>query len=153
MAGILASLITGAEVALAANTPKTVLQITAPTNQRLLLKKIGFFFDGVSSTGEPSVVKLIKQSTAGSGGTSASPAMIGAGSETLQATGLYGITTEPTATATLDIWEIHPQQGWQEMISLDLPYPVLGGTRMGIQVTLPVGATAINCHAKFVYEE
>lgn len=153
MAGILASLITPAEVALAANTPKTILQLIAPTNQRLLLKKIAFFFDGVSSTGEPVIVKLIKQSTAGSGGTSATPVMIGAGSETLQATGLYGITTEPTAVATLDLWEIHPQQGWQEMISIDLPYPVVGGGRTGLQVTLPVGATAINALGKYIYEE
>lgn len=150
MAGIIASLYTPSEVALAAATAKTVLQLTAPANQRLVVKRWGIYFDGISSTAEPIVIKLIKQSTAGSGGTSQTPVMLSAGSESIQATGLYGITSEPTTTSVLDIIEIHPQSGWQEFIPLDQALPVLGGTRLGIQVTAPA---VVNCVAKIIYEE
>lgn len=150
MAGILANLYTPSEVALAAATAKTVLQLTAPANQRLMVKRWGIYFDGISATAEPVVIKLIKQSTAGSGGTSQSPVIISAGSETLQATGLYGITSEPTTTAVQDVFELHPQMGWQEFIPLDQGFPILGGTRLGITVTAPA---IVNCMAKIIYEE
>lgn len=150
MAGILANLYTPVEVALAAATAKTVLQIVAPTNQRLKVKRWGIYFDGTSSTNAPVQVSLVKQSTAGSGGTAQTPIMISAGSETLQATGQYGCTSEPTTTAVQDVFEIHPQTGWQEFIPLDQDFPVLGGTRLGIVVTAD---NIVNCKAKIIYEE
>lgn len=149
MAGIIASLYTPSEVALSAATAKTVLQLIAPTNQRLVVKRWGIFFDGTSATGEPVVIKLIKQSTAGTA-TAQTPVMLSAGSETLQATGSYNATVEPTTTAVLDIIEIHPQMGWQEFIPLDQVLPVVGGTRLGIVVTAPA---TVNCVAKIIYEE
>lgn len=149
MAGILASLYTPSEVACVAATPKTVLQLTAPTNQRLMVKRWGVFFDGVTPTNEPVVVKLIKQSTAGTA-TSQSPVILSAGSETLQATGNYNATVEPTTTAVLDILEIHPQQGWMEFVPLDQGLPIVGGGRLGINITAPAN---VNCVAKFIYEE
>lgn len=150
MAGIVCNLYTPNEVSLAAATAKTVLQILAPANQRLMVKRWGIYFDGTSTTAEPVIIKLIKQSTAGSGGSSQSPVMMSAGSETPQASGLYNITTEPTTTTVMDIIELHPQQGWQEFIPLDQGFPIVGGTRLGITVTAPA---IVNCVAKIVYEE
>lgn len=45
MAGLVLSAITPAQTALVASTAKTVLQLVAPTNQRLFVTRWGVFFD------------------------------------------------------------------------------------------------------------
>jgi hypothetical protein len=76
--------------------------------------------------------------------------MIGAGSETLQATGNSGFTSEPTTVSVLDVWEVHPQQGYELIIPLNTPYPVVGGAKAGIVITSDV---TNNVFPKFIYEE
>lgn len=148
MAGILCSATT-AEIALTAATAKTVIQIVAPTNQRLIVKSFGVFFDGVSTTAEPVQVRVLRQTTAGTM-SSLTPAMISAGSETLQATAQHTATAEPTAGNVLDVYEVHPQAGLEKMIPLDQKWEVPGGTRLGIECTAPSG---VNVRAKIIYEE
>jgi hypothetical protein len=150
MAGIRANLLTPADVALVAATAKTVLQITAPANQRLVITRFGVYFDGVVSSNTPVVVELCRQSTAGAGGTTATPTKHCVGTETLQATGLYGITTEPTTGDVIARYRVHPQQGWQEFEPLDGRIEVGGGTRLGIRLT---AAQIVNASAQFFYEE
>lgn len=137
------------EVALSAATAKTVIQIVAPTNQRLHVKRWGIYFDGVSSTAEPVQVRLLRQTTAGTM-SSLTPVMLSAGSETIQTTALHTATVEPTAGNVLDIAEVHPQSGYEVVIPFDQVIEVAGGTRLGIEVTAPA---AVNCRAKIIFTE
>jgi len=148
MAGIMASAKT-TEVALAATTLKTVLQLVAPSNQRLKILRWGIFFDGTSATGEPVQVRLLRQTTAGTM-SSLSPVNLGVGSATLQATAQHTATVEPTAGDVLDIVEVHPQAGFETVFPFGSEILVPGGGRLGIDC---YAADTVNCIAKIVYEE
>lgn len=148
MAGLICSATT-AEIALSAATAKTVLQVTAPTNQRLQLKRWGIFFDGVSSTAEPVQVRLLRQSSAGTM-TSLTPVLLSAGSETVQATAQHTATAEPTAGNVLDVAEVHPQGGYEVVLPFDQMIEIAGGTRLGVEATAPAG---VNCRAKMIWSE
>jgi hypothetical protein len=151
MAGIKACVQTP-EITLVAATAKTVLQIVAPTNQRLMLKRWGVFFDGTSSTAEPVQVRLLRQTTAiGGSPTTVTPVRLNAGSETLQATAASSAGgSEPTASDVLDVFEVHPQTGVDVVFPLDQDVTITGGTRLGIECTAPAG---VNVRAKMWYEE
>jgi hypothetical protein len=138
-----------AEVALTAATAKTVLQIVAPTNQRLLVRRWGVFFDGTSGTAEPVQVRLLRQSTAGTM-TSLTPVMLCAGSETVQTTAQHTATAEPTAGNILDIAEVHPQSGYEVVIPFDQVIEVPGGGRLGVECTAPA---TVNVRAKIIFTE
>lgn len=146
MAGLALSATTPAQVALVASTAKTVLQLVAPTNQRLFVFRWGIFFDSVAA-GAGVLVKLVRQTSAGTA-TSVTLVRLGpiAGSETLQSTAFYNASAEPTTTDTLDIVQgaidVFRPQG-NELI-------VPGGGRIAILCTANV---AVNCVAKFEYNE
>lgn len=148
MSGILACVQT-AEIALTAATAKTVLQLVAPANQRLIVKRWGVFFDGTTSSAEPVQVRLLRQTTAGTM-SALTPVRINAGSETLQATAQHTATAEPTASDVLDVLEVHPQSGADIVFPLDMQLTVAGGTRLGVECTAPAG---VNVRAKMWYEE
>jgi len=146
MAGLALSATTPAQVALVASTAKTVLQLVAPTNQRLFVFRWGVFFDSVAA-GASVLVKLVRQTSAGTT-TSVTLVRLGpiAGSETLQSTAFYNASAEPTTTDTLDIAQgaidVFRPQG-NELI-------VPGGGRIAILCT---ANAAVNCVAKFEYNE
>lgn len=148
MAGIRGS-ITTAEVALAASTKKTVLQLTAPANQRLILKRWGIFFDGVDPLAAPVEVELLFQTTAGTL-SSLTPVKLTPGSETVQATAGYNATAEPTAGDLVEAAEVHPQSGYEVIMPLGEEIIIPGGSRIGI--TALAGAT-VNARAKMLFEE
>jgi len=142
----------GTEVALTAATAKTVLQILAPTNQRVRITSFGIFFDGSVPNAEPVVVKLVRQTSAGSGMTAVTLVKTGpiAGSETIQTQATHTATSEPTTTDILDIFEIHPQAGVEKLFPLGREIIIAGGTRLGLVVTSPA---AVNCIPKIFGEE
>lgn len=149
MAGIPCAATT-AEVALSAATAKTVIQLVAPTNQRLLMEKWGIYFDGVSPTAEPVQVRLVKQTTAGTM-SALTPVKRGdPGAETLQATAQHTATAEPTVTDVYDVKEIHPQTFYEFLWPSGKEQPVAGGTRIGIECTAPA---VVNVRAVFWYQE
>lgn len=148
MAGIRAFAQTS-EIALAAATAKTVLQLVAPSNQRLLLKKWGVFFDGSDPLAQPVEVVLMKQTTAGTM-TSLTPVKISPGSETVQATAQHTATAEPTSSDIRDVVEVHPQSGYEVLFPMGEEIPVAGGERVGIVCTAPA---TVNVRAKFWWEE
>lgn len=138
-----------AEVALTAATAKTVIQLVAPTNQRLKLKRWGVFFDGITSGDAPVQVRLLRQTTAGTM-SSLTPVKQVAGSETVQATAQHTATAEPTAGDVLDAAEVHPQSGYEVIIPFDMPIEIPGGGRIGVECTAP---NAVNVRAKLVFDE
>jgi hypothetical protein len=138
-----------AEVALSAASAKTVVSIKAPANHRLKVLRWGIFFDGISSVAEPVQVRLLRQSTDGTS-TSATIVKIGTDSETIQSTGGYNFTAEPTAGDVLDVAEVHPQAGYEVIFPTGQEIKVAGGGRIGIECTAPA---TVNCRAKIVFEE
>jgi len=139
-----------AEVALAAATPKTVVQIAAPANHRAKILGWGVFFDGVVTTGEPVQVALVRQSTAGTM-SSLTPVKIDDSiAETLLVTALHTATVEPTTGDTIDMCEVHPQQGFEIIYPLGQEPICGGGDRVGIVCTSP---SVVNVRAKIRFEE
>lgn len=148
MAGIIC-VATTAEIALAAATAKTVVQIVAPANQRLKVVSWGVFFDGTSPSAEPVQVRLLRQTTAGTM-TALTPVNQGVGSETIQSTAQHTATAEPTAGNVLRSREVHPQSGYECIFPLGQEVLVPGGGRLGIECTAP---GTVNVRAEIVYEE
>lgn len=139
-----------AEVALAAATAKTVLQLVAPANHRVKVIRWGVFFDGTSATAEPVQVRVLRQTTAGTMSSLTPVKLDDSIAETLQTTAQHTATAEPTAGDVLDIAEIHPQQGYDAILPPGMEIIIGGGDRLGIEVT---AAAIVNCRAKFWFEE
>lgn len=138
-----------AEVALGAAAAKTVLQIVAPANQRLKIKRWGVFFDGTSSTAEPVQVRLLRQTTAGTM-TALPMTKQDTHAEAIQATAQHTATAEPTAGDVLDVVEVHPQSGYEVQLTEQTYIKIGGAGRVGIECTAPA---AVNVRAKIVFEE
>jgi hypothetical protein len=140
-----------AEVALSAATARTVVQLVAPSNHRLRILRLGFFFDGVSVTAEPVQVRLLRQTSAGTMTALTLTKLDDSIADTLQATAQHSATgTEPTAGDVIDVWECHPQQGFERDYPLGQEPIVGGGDRVGLEFTAPA---VVNVRAKIVYEE
>lgn len=116
---------------------KTVLQVSSPTNQRVLVNEISIGFKGSTSSDTPVLFEVVLQSTAGSGGSSTSVINQINAAETVQSTGLKNMTTEPTFVRNVvSPQEIHPNGGgffWQAPYGKEIP--IAGGERLGIRVT------------------
>lgn len=137
------------EIALTAATAKTVIQVVAAANHKVKLLRWGVFFDGTSATAEPVQVRLLRQSTAGTM-SSLTPTKQTTDSETVQTTAQHTATAEPTAGDVLDICEVHPQSGYEVVLTPDNYIWVAGSGRVGIECTAPAG---VNVRAKIVFEE
>ena len=149
MAAFQGSLVT-AEVALAAATAKTVIQIVAPSNHRVKILRWGVFFDGVSGTGEPVQIALHRQSTEGTSSALTPYKLDDSLAESLQTAGRHTATAEPTTGDLIDAIEVHPQSGYEMVFPLGQEIIVGGGDRVGIICTAPA---IVNVRAKIVFEE
>lgn len=143
-------LLSTAEIALSAATAKTVLQIKAPTNQRVGLLAWGVYFDGVSATGEPVQVRLLRQTTAGTMSALTPVKNDDSNGDSLQTTAQHTATVEPTAGDVLKAIEVHPQSGYEEACPFAQEYIVGAGDRIGIECTAPA---AVNVRAWMRFEE
>lgn len=128
---------------------KTLLQVVAASNHRVIVKRWGVTFKGVVATDPPVLVRLLRQTTAGTM-TAYTPKKITDFPETVQTTAQHTATAEPTAGDVLFAREIHPQQGWYEIIPYGEEIHIPGGGRLGIEVTATVSITAV---PEFVMEE
>lgn len=148
MAGIRSACVTG-EITTGTSV-KTLLQIIAPTNQRLLVKEASVSFKGIVSTGTPAKVDILRQTTAGTM-TSLTPVKWNsADDETLQITAQHTSTSEPTAGDVLWSEEVHPQTGYTWQAPFGMEFVVPGGTRLGLRVTTAETTSAI---ARMIVEE
>lgn len=139
-----------AEIALAAATPKTVVQLVAPTNHRLKIIGWSIWFDGVSPTAEPVLVRVLRQTTAGTM-TGLTPTKVDDSiADTLLATAQHTATAEPTAGDVLERKEVHPQQGFEKIYPAGAELIVGGGDRIGIECTAPA---TVNCVSEIHFEE
>lgn len=122
---------------------KTLLQVVAATNQRILIDEISVSFKGTSNTADPILVRVNRQSTAGTM-SALTPVKINSGdNETLQVTAQHTATAEPTAGDILLTEEVHPQTGfaWQARFGGEIV--IIGGGKLGIDVTAAASTSAI----------
>ena len=129
---------------------KTILQLVAAANHRVLVKELSISFDGTSNTAAPILVEIARQSTAGTM-TSLTPAKVDLdGDETLQTTAQHTATAEPTETDVLMAENVHPQGGytWQAPFAGEIV--INGGDRLGLAVT---AGASVNAVARLGFEE
>lgn len=135
---------------------KTVLQLTAPTNQRLVVHEVACSFAGTSNTGTPVFVEVLRQTTAGTLGGAVTPTKLDNDMhETIQSSSAHGAASgansgEPTAGDVLWSEYIHPQTGdtWQSPFGLEFKVP--GATRLALRIT---SAQSQNVVARMLYSE
>ena len=151
----LVSLVNLPSTPLAAGVAKTVLQLKAPTNQRLRILSIGLFCDGVTNSAVPVQIQYIRQSSPGTSLVSATPAPLEAElTETVQTTAQVGSQTtqsEPGTTTVLQTFTIPAFMGQYEVIaSPGQEIIVPGGGYFGI---VAKAAAAVNVYGFIRFEE
>lgn len=153
MAGVLCHVNSG-EVALVAATAKTVLQIKAPAQQRLLIKGLRIFGKQSAGGTDPVVKVRMTRSSANFGtGSAATPAKNDpSDAETLQATAASDFTAEPTGPTDGGLmWELQPQTGMIEFLPFGQEIKVPGGQSVNFECTSPSGTPTVMIEAS--YEE
>lgn len=134
---------------------KTILQIVAASNHAVLIEEINISFQGTSNTATPILVEVLRQTTAGTMGTSTSTIVKDPddSDETLQTTrqdGGTGYSAEPTAGDILKSVYVHPQTGWDWQSRIRGEIKIGGGDRLGIRVT---AGASVNCTVSVTGEE
>jgi hypothetical protein len=138
-------------VALVAATAKTVLQLVAPTNQRVAITFVGIYLDGATSTAVPVQVRILRQTTAGTS-TNAPPVDVEKElTETIQTTAGANFSAEPTAGDVLANFTVPAYQGMYESVPPpDQQLVIQGGGRLGFECTAPAG---VNVRITVQFEE
>jgi len=140
------------DMALAAATPKTVVQIVAAANHGIDLAEVGVGFDGTDNTKEAVEIDLVRQSDAGTGGDALT--IVGGNDsdgDTFDTTALSDIdSAEPTGTVVVRSWRVHPQTGFVFQPSDLAPIHVGAGDRLGLRCT---SAAVVNVDAYMAFVE
>lgn len=131
---------------------KTILQIVAAANHGVILKSWSIEFAGTSNTAAPIRVDILRQTDAGTMGTSASTIVKDPDDtdETLQTTRQDTSSSEPSAGGILETHYVHPQTGLGWSYSSDSRIKIGGGDRVGWRVT---AAADVNCVVSVCGEE
>jgi hypothetical protein len=124
---------------------KTIMQIVAASNHRIVIPLISVSFEGISATDAPIDVQIMRQSTAGTMSALTLTKDNDSDDETLQTTAQHTATVEPTAGDVLARKLVHPQG------RVDFgPFIVKGGGRLGITTTAGV---TVDCVVSALIEE
>lgn len=124
---------------------KTIMQIVAASNHRIVIPIISVSFEGISATDAPIDVQIMRQSTAGTMSSLTLAKDNDADDETIQTTAQHTATAEPTAGDVLARKLVHPQ-GRADFG----PFVVKGGGRLGITTTAGV---SVDCVVSALIEE
>lgn len=106
------SIVTPADVALAAATAKTVLGVRSGAAFGLDLRKYSIAFNGVTASAVPVLIELCSWSSAATGTSTAATAVQTAGRAIVHGTtGGYNFTVEPTVLVVLKSFLLTPNGG------------------------------------------
>jgi hypothetical protein len=119
---------------------KTILQLVAATNQRVLVPRIIVSFESIVATDAPIQVVVRRQSTAGTMSALTPSKYNDSDDETLQTTALHTASAEPTSGDILETQLIHPQGR-----GVFGPFEIKGGGRLGVVVTAGVSVDCVVC--------
>jgi len=129
---------------------KTLLQLVAAANHRVLVDELSVSFDGVSNTAEPILCEVARQSDAGTM-SALTPAKNNVDdAETLQTTAQHTATVEPTETDVVMAEHVHPQGGFIWQAPFGKAIVISGGDRLGVAVTAAADVEAV---ARASFEE
>jgi hypothetical protein len=129
----------------------TLIQLLAASNQRVVVYEFSVSFNGTSNTATPIYVELIRQTSAGTMSSLTLRKRNDSDQETIQTTGQYNATAEPTDSGDEPYAEqVQPQTGflWQAPYGRELI--IMGGQRQGLRVTAGASVSAL---ARFAGEE
>lgn len=145
------STVTGAAVALTAATAKTALNVIAPAQFGVDLKKFRVSFDGVTATAVPVLVELCVSTQAGAGtSTGGTVNQVYGRSITVGFTSAYNYTAEPTALTVLEHWLLDPNKG---LVIYDFPLGDTPDTAVSNGICLRCTApAAVNVRAAMWFE-
>ena len=141
-----------ADVALVAATAKTVLQLATPSTRRAKIKEITVSFKGVTSSDVPVLIRLQRQTTAGTA-TSTTPVPEDGVDPAALCSASYNASAEPTSASEVPVkqWMLTPTGG---TLVYQLPLgdePALAvSTRFGLIMTAP---QAQNCRVGVTFQE
>ena len=126
------------EITLAASTAKTCLQVKAPTNQRVLIRKLRIMGKMAAGGTDTPVKVRMTRSTANFGtGSSVTPTKCNpSDTETIQSTAFGTFTVEPTTPTDGGLWwEVQPQSGIIEFYPDKEPIIIPGGQSVQFEAT------------------
>jgi hypothetical protein len=150
MAGVLCHVNSG-EVSLVANTAKSVLQLKAPTNQRVLIKAIRILGkQPAGGTDTPVKVRLTRSTSSFGTFSAATPAKNDPNDgETIQTTCGSNASAEPTSPSDGGLWwEVQPQSGIIEPFAPGQEIKIPGGQSVQFECTSP-GTPSLMIEATF----
>lgn len=132
---------------------ETVLQLRGATVCKAKVWAWGIGFDGVTAAAEPVRVRLLRQTTDGTGSAATEAQLTDPEGNAANCTSFNTFSAEPTAGEVLWEGHIHPQGG-----RVDFMYPLgrevgladATSSRVGIDVLAPA---AVNCTAYMYWEE
>ena len=125
-------------VALAAATPKTVLQLVAAANHGIEITEVSLGFDGTDNTKKSVLVELVRQTTAGTMTALTIADANDAETDTFDTTAQHSATAEPTGAGGAEVmrhWRVHPQGGGVIPIQDLAGVHVKAGGRIGLRLT------------------
>ena len=143
LAGVTAELDTTA-------TLKTLFQLVAAANHRVLVKEWSISFKGTSNTNAPILVQVFRQTSAGTMSANTLVKINLDDDETIQTTALDNATVEPIKTNSIHTELVHPQGGYTWQASFGNDIVINGGDRLGWVVT---AADAVNGVVSVKFEE
>jgi len=142
---------TGAAVALAAATAKTILSVTAPAQFGVDLQKVRLAFDGVTASAVPVLVEICYSTFATAGTTTAGTVnQVYGRTVTAGFTTAYNYTAEPTALTVIESFLVTPAGG---TVLYDWPLGTTPDTAVSNGFCLRLTAPAVvNARATFLFE-
>jgi len=138
-----------AEIATGTNK-KTLLQLIAAANHRVVVTEVSIGFDGTSNTAQPILVQLLRQTDAGTVTGLTCQKIDETDDETLQTTAGHTATAEPTGTTEIMGEDVHPQGGYTWQARPGDEIIIKGGGRLGLAVTAAAG---VNAKVRMRFEE
>lgn len=144
MAALLLTANSGSQT-VAAATAKTILQLTAAAQHRIRIQGFSITVGGVVPL--DLIVRVLRQTTAGTSGTAVTPVKLdSAAAETIQTTAATNFSVEPTVGVVLEYKRL--QGAFEKIYPLGQELIVPGGGIIGIEVTCATTAT-VACEFKF----
>jgi hypothetical protein len=136
--------------ALVASTPKTVIRVKAPTNQRAKILGYGFFFDGTSNSAQPVQIQIGRISADGTFTATTPLPNEEELTETFQTVVGINASAEPTYANYLKTITVHPQSGYEYEAPFGQEIIVKGGGMLGFVVNAPA---AVDVRGYVMFEE
>lgn len=130
---------------------KTLVQIVAPSNHRLLVRRLSVSMQGTNPNQTPILIELIQQTSAGTSTSGAATKANQSDDETPQSTVLTAFTVEPTGSTVVESFYLQTTgipliYDWP----LTAPLVVPGSQRLGVRATAD---TTTQVRAQLNYEE